>query len=108
MERHKVRIAQNLPTCTSLFQVHTRKGNPASIRDLRSVSVDKAATVIIMQPESKGKDPRMETILSRAQVASAAMAVTSLAEASGSSGLRIVLQDAGGHEVSGRGPRGTS
>ena len=52
-----------------------------------------------MQPEVKGKDPRMTAILSQAQVAAAAMAVTSLSESRGTCGQRVVLQNPDGHEV---------
>ena len=57
------------------------------------MSVDKATTVLIMQPEVHGKDDLSAAILSQAQVASAAMAVASLTESQGSVyGQNVLLQ----------------
>ena len=82
------------------LQVHTRKGSTVSIKDLKSVSVDKAATVLVMQPNSNARDSLSAAVLSQAQVASAAMAVASLTETQGTlTGQRLVLQNPSGHEV---------
>lgn len=84
-------------------QVHTRRGDPASVKDLMSVSVEKASTVIIMQPDGHGKEASViAPVLAQAQVASAAMAVMSLTESGGSAPMQnIVMQKpSSGHEVS--------
>ena len=122
-----------MPMHAPLIQVHTRKGNPVSIKDLKNVSVDKAATVIVMVPTVTAQDELMKTVLSQAQVgtnfsgwhahvqiqkcnqiqnlnilaaisqvASAAIAVTSLTAEAGRGGEQsLVLQNPPGHEVRG-------
>ena len=67
-----------------------------------SVSVEKAASVLIMQPDGHGKEASViSSVLAQAQVASVAMAVIALTESSGSAGQKLVMQKpSNGHEVS--------
>ena len=86
--------------CPASPQVHTRQGSPLTLKDLKTVSVDKATTVLIMQPEVHGKDDLSAAILSQAQVASAAMAVASLTESQGSVyGQNVLLQNPTGSDM---------